>query len=681
MKIDAVTRGIVIASTVAAALAEVYLATEYAPQILWIALIGFAILLAIGSRVRQIALPLLLAATYVAPVLLLIFNDGQKFSLDIVWLLPLLGLILSGRDLLRWSLPLRWQWPLVTWALIVSVAWPIVFLREADFRLWILPLERVSNTSIGISPWQVGENVAYFVLAHNAGILFIDALFRWYAGAYDRFRREVATPLALMAAIAALVAVYQGFVDLSFLNSHFWTYMIRASGTLADPNKLGSVAAFWTIGAIVLARRLPKPWPAAITVIATVLGITAVWLCGSRTGLAALAISIVIAMIEAVRGWRAGRAPLNLRRVVISAAAVLLLGVGLVFVLQKASTHTIVQRGALFYVPFYGDHTLRQTANEWLWERFGYGPAAIEMIKEHPIDGIGIGVFHSQATDFGKLAGYAIPQPDNAQNWFRHTFAELGLLGSVPVMWWCVVFIMLMFTRPRGDGVAFGMIRGVLIGFGFASMFGMPSQAMAITLTFWVFAFWLFQEGTGAGDTGAGIREPGAGIRDQGTAWSRTEVIAAAMLIAVHFGATTIDAFGDLRPRERAQRFNWYYRYGYVQPDDVEKDPGGNPVGRRWTMKQSLAVIPVKGKVLKFAAWVDHPDADVKPVHTQVWADSVLVYEGNLKRTPLFLDIPATPGKQFMILETKIDRLFRPSDSGRRDRRELGLSIRDWVWE
>src|SRR5678816_2152883 len=96
MKIDAVTRGIVIVSTAAAALVEVYLATEHAPPILWIALIGFAILLAIGSRVRPIALPVVLAATYLAPALLLIFNDGQDFSLDIVWLLPLLGLMLSG---------------------------------------------------------------------------------------------------------------------------------------------------------------------------------------------------------------------------------------------------------------------------------------------------------------------------------------------------------------------------------------------------------------------------------------------------------------------------------------------------------------------------------------------------------------------------------------------------------
>ena len=35
--------------------------------------------------------------------------------------------------------------------------------------------------------------------------------------------------------------------------------MIRASGTLGDPNKLGAVAAFWTVGAIVLAAGCRSP--------------------------------------------------------------------------------------------------------------------------------------------------------------------------------------------------------------------------------------------------------------------------------------------------------------------------------------------------------------------------------------------------------------------------------------
>ena len=110
------------------------------------------------------------------------------------------------------------------------------------------------------------------------------------------------------AGIAAPVAVYQGFFDLGFLNTGFWEYMIRASGTLADPNKLGAVAGFWTVGALVVARRAERPWNVAIAVAGLVLGITAAWLSGSRTGLAAVGISVMIAAFEAVR-WVEARCP------------------------------------------------------------------------------------------------------------------------------------------------------------------------------------------------------------------------------------------------------------------------------------------------------------------------------------------------------------------------------------
>jgi O-antigen ligase len=610
--------------------------------------------------------------------ILLVINDGENFSLDTIWLLPLLGLVLSGPGVFDWSLPRRWHWPLITWAMIVSIAWPIVFLREADFALWILPLPRVSNTSIGIGPWEVGLNVTYIALAHNAGILFVDALCRWFSRDRDRFRRELLAPFAVAWAIACAVAFYQGFVDLSFLNRPFWTYMIRASGTLADPNKLGAVTAFWTIGVVAIARRMTRPWSTAITVAALAIGIGAVWLCGSRTGLAAVAVSVAIAAWEALAHWRSTRssAPINVTRVLVMGAAAMLIAVAMVALLKNASTHTVIARGSWTYIPFYGDKGIKASVNELLWERFGYGPAAIEMIKEHPIDGIGVGTFHALSTDFGKVAGYTIPQADNAQNWWRHHLAELGLVGSLPLLAWCWVCGALMFARRRaGDRLSIGLLRGVLIGFAVASMFGMPAQSIAIVMTFWTFAFWLWLEQMPASDAPPAWE------------WPKKSLIAAAVLIAVHAGMTTADALGDLRPYNRAQRWDWYYRYGFHTNDndgtDLEPDPGGNPIGRRWTMKDSLAVIKVKGRVLKFVAWIDHPDADAKPVHARVWADSKLVYEGDLTRAPLMLDIPATPDKMHMVIETSVDRTWRPSDSatGSRDTRDLGLSIRDWTWQ
>src|SRR4029453_7220267 len=237
--------------------------------------------------------------------------------------------------------PRRWQWPLITWAMIVSIAWPIVFLREADFALWILPLARVSNTSIGIAPAEVGLNVVYIALAHNAGILFVDALYRWFNHDRDRFRLEVLAPFALAAAAACAVAFYQGFIDLGFLNPPFRTYMIRASGTLPDPNKPGAVTAFWTIGAVVLARRMARPWSTVVAIPALALGIGAGWLCGARTGLAAVGVSVAIAAWEGFAHWRSTRSSsrLNVRRVLVMGAAAVVIAVAMIVLLRGASTH------------------------------------------------------------------------------------------------------------------------------------------------------------------------------------------------------------------------------------------------------------------------------------------------------------------------------------------------------
>ncbi len=667
-------RGVIIASTVVAALVEAHLAAWASREVFWIAAAGFVGLVAAGHRLRPFALPAIMPLLYVMPAIFHVWLGYKDFSYDAIWILPLLGLVLSGPAPLQWSLPLRWQWPLVTWAAIVSITWPIVFLRESDFALWILPLERVSNSSDGIGPWQAVLNVTYFVLLHNTGILWVDALCRWFGERRERFHCEVLAPLAIAAAASSVVAIYQGFVDLTFLNTGFWAYMIRAGGTLGDPNKLGAVAAFWTIGGIVLARRLGGSRGLILGGIGTQLGVAAVWLSGSRTGLAALLVGLVVAVLEAVRAWRASsQARLSPGRAAAIAGGVLAVAVVLIVALRFSSTHTIAARGTLGYLPFYGDRGIAASANELLWERFGYGPAAIQMVKDHPIDGVGSGEFPTVVHDFAALRGYtgedAIPS-DNAQNWFRHNLAELGIAGALPSLWWCVLLGYLLFARaPTADRLSFGLLRGVVIGFGVASVFGMPGQSMAVVVTLWTFIFWLLAERDGAA--------PGPSILQS---WTRGATITAFVLIAVHAATTIVDARDDLRPRNRSMRFGWFYKYGMSEP---EPDPGGNPVQRRWTiMPKSLAVVPVSGKVLKFVAWIDHPDGDERPVKTKVWADGTLVFNGEITRSaPLLLDIPATPGRSHMILETGIDRTWAPRDYGQRDRRALGLSIRDWVWQ
>ena len=192
---------------------------------------------------------------------------GRGYGLDVIWILPLLGLIALRPGTARASgrCRQRWRWPLITWAAIVAIAWPIVFCAKPTSRSGSCRSQRVSNTSIGIGPWEVDQNVAYFAIGHLLGILWIDALCRWYRRRSPRASgAKCWRPAGGRGASPPRSSIYQGFFDLGFLNEGFWEYMIRASGTLGDPNKLGAVAGFWTIGAIVFARRMPRPWSAVI---------------------------------------------------------------------------------------------------------------------------------------------------------------------------------------------------------------------------------------------------------------------------------------------------------------------------------------------------------------------------------------------------------------------------------
>ena len=668
------TKGVVIASTLAAAFVQLYLATRLIyPQLIVATAAVFVVVFVVAAWRPGPATAVLLAASYLAPAAYVVWPGFENYGFEILWSLPLLGLAVSGRDAWRWHLPARWRWPLVSWALIVAASWPFVFLREVDFYLGILPLPGVANTSIGITPWDAVTAVTYWTLVHNIGLLWFDRLFGWYANGpavrLDAFRSTVLLPLGLAIAVACLVGGYQAFVDLRFANPHLWPHMGRASGTLGDANTFGMIAAFWGPAAVVLVRRWPAPWSIVAGVGGVALAMMGVLTSGSRTALIAISIGLAAIVLESVMAWRRADSVSrpSIKRLAPVVAGVLVLAAAVLVVARGSSITSVVDRGSLKYIPVIGEIPVSEAARELLWERFGYGTAAVLMLKEHPVAGVGVGSFHTLVHDFAKAASGKDIVPDNAQNWYRHHLAELGLLGSLPWLAWCVVFGFTLFSPTTGtaDRFSIGVLRGALVAFGVISLLGMPGQSLPVVLTFWTFAFWF-----------ACLKGVPA---TPSTPWSTVGWSATLAVVVLHAAVTFADARGDLRPRNRSMRFGWEYQYGL---GNVEFGADGKPERRTSRDYRSLAVNPVQGKLLKFVAWIDHPDGDEHPVHVRVWADSRLVQETELKRSAaIFLDIPATPGRTHMVIETEISRLWRPKDLGRNDPRTLGLSIRDWVWE
>lgn len=670
------TKSVVIVSTLVAAFTQLYLATRLLyPQLFFIISIAFAAAVVVGQWQPGRGVSVVLAASYVAPAAYVIWAGFENYPFEIIWALPLLGLIVSGREAWRWHLPSQWCWPLVAWALVVAVSWPLVFLREVDFDPRILPFPGVANTSIGITPWDAVTGVAYWTLVHNIGLLWFDRLFGWYGGGTQgesaarlpAFRRSVLTPLAVAGTIACGVAAYQAFVDIRFLNPHLWPHMQRASGTLGDANLLGILAALWGLAAVAFAQQWRAPWSTVGGVGGVTVAMIGVLTSGSRSALIAICLGLAILGLEGVMAWRRADPSLRppLRRLLPIGGGALVIAAVALMILGGSAITSVVGRGSLNYIPGFG-LPFGQIAYDLLWDRYTYGPAAVLMITEHPLAGVGVGAFHTLVPDFGMAASGIPIVPDNAQSWYRHHLAELGLIGSLPWIAWCGLLTYALFSRTHGTGDRFsiGVLRGALVAFGVISLLGVPGQSLPVALTFWTLVFW-FASLKGIVPAPPAVWPP--------VTWGVTLA-----LVAVHATITLAAARGELLPRNRSMRFGWDYRYGISNP---EVSPDGSP-GRRWTELRSLTVVPVKGKVLKFVAWVDHPDADERPVHTRVWADQRLVYDDGLKRSAaIFLDLQPAPGQTHIIIETEISRMWSPTEFGRSDRRILGLSVRDWTWE
>jgi hypothetical protein len=97
-----------------------------------------------------------------------------------------------------------------------------------------------------------------------------------------------------------------------------------------------------------------------------------------------------IAVVEALRWLK-----LDVRKLAMAGVAALLIGAAMILVLQNASTHTIVQRGTLGYLPFIGDRGIGASANELLWDSLWLRPGGDPDDQGTAARSVGVGMFHT----------------------------------------------------------------------------------------------------------------------------------------------------------------------------------------------------------------------------------------------------------------------------------------------
>lgn len=608
----------------------------------------------------EAAAAVVMVFAYVFPAAIIMTYGRFYTEYGVIWMAALLGALAPRSVRAGWALPPRWRAPLILWALTVALAWPVVVLREIDFVPATLSEPRLASSVSGGFP----QEAAIFVLNTSAtlgiGILWFDWLFLTFGYDVRRFRRWIPGALAASWLVAVAVAGYQLFGDLQFLTAGIFATMGRATSTMGDANAFGMVAA--VSGAVVVAWLLSsgdvRHWLLAIA--AVVMSWIGLWASGSRTAFAA-GVVILGSLVWSARP-HSRQAPTVSRASLIAVVGAVVLLIGLGASIRLPAIGPIERlRDSL---PSPTVESISAFAKE-MWNRNNYGAVATIMIREHPMVGVGPGSFYILLPDYSSAVGspFLIPR-DNAQNWYRHQFAEFGLLGSIGWISWTVMFgwfVLVCVTSPR-ERLSVGVLKGALVALALVSLVGMPTQNTAVAMTLWTLAYWV-----------SALAVPGQVAPSDHVTLGKGVWVGIIAVLCLFIGGTVYAAQHELRVARRAARADWRYSYGFYAPEQ-----GADGREFRWARQRAVVVLPATTSWMRLTVAVNHSDLARKPVDVHVWCDERVVLTATLRTPePITEYVQLPDGDRRIVLETWVSRVVRPRDFGGADPRELGLMV-EW---
>jgi hypothetical protein len=283
------------------------------------------------------------------------------------------------------------------------------------------------------------------------------------------------------------------------------------------------------------------------------------------------------------------------------------------------------------------------------------------MIREHPLTGVGVGAYHVLAPDYWRIeANNALPF-DNAQNWWRHQTAELGLLGAIPILAWSVLLAWRVIGgRSRSDRAAGITVRGLLLGVGVSSFLGMPTQNPVVLLWFFFLAAWLTQLADDRGLRWAASRR-----------WTAIASIIMLLSAVGYAAGHAVLGRGSLSVVERAKRSNRDFVSGAHAPESM---PSGGEF--RWTGRQSHFVWGAKTRWVVVRLWALHPDIASRPVRLTLSTPCQVVFDEDLHSTDsVSIGLQLPEGLRALEGSVRVSRTWKPSAFGTDDLRELGAGL------
>ena len=595
----------------------------------------------------------------------LVFNRFNLFVLALL-LLIIIKFILPGHGNAREIKIFQYILIIYGFWIIIASAIHYVALRSLDPFTYITI--NTQNALWGL--WTLKDTAIIYLMFP---LLFLTALHLFMAN-HEKEKMLFILPVLIIPSL--VLALYQGMVDIAFLNHPYFIDLHRVSGLDTDANGFG-ISLVLLFALCVMAILVSRyRWKKLFFILLAVILLWCMLLSGSLTGLAG--VIIFAAVLPWVLAW-ASNTELKKRHFIMLLGPVII--VMMIVILpagKKISPFPVVtERLSDAYVDFHkgGIEKIAKKSS-----RSKLGLQAYRLTKLSPLSGWAPGGYYRNARNmwYRSRSTYYIP-PDNANNHYLQMSSELGLAGlsfnillHLFPLW--MVFCIQKKIQDRDERLLIGIAALTVVIILFLFITGPHTMAMSVLWILVVLLAVLFVTALKYGYT----------IRPFTIRFLFGSI---ALLSVLFFYGTYENAFGQNGYILRQQADWWPYQYmKNCYPEERIQE------GKlRWCRKDAVLQIPLfktmaERITLKICAY--HPEIGSNPVIVKYGGKQGAVNEIVLKdQSWQTIDIPLSKDNIFVfnnpygdiinyfILSLDVSRTWVPQKWGvSDDTRELGVA-------
>lgn len=466
--------------------------------------------------------------------------------------------------------------------------------------------------------------------------------------------------------IFTIVGFYQYFFDPGFGNTGQWAYN-RINATFTDPNSLGSyIVILFPIYIVMII--FYKRWHLRtlfILLLSTFLIIAG--FCGSRSSLLGIILSLfaffIIGLTKLIRVIviKSGSSQ-KLKRLFTILAVILLIIIVLfcsIFIsfcskrielkdIYRPETNIALANRVLNTIwmsyNVYRQKGIIEGLNSISSERFVLWDQSLEMFKDFPISGVGVGAFVIELPDYYIRNYGEVKTVDFVGNYYLQILSELGIVGLFLILFIFYFIIRKVFDyfrdlkRSKKINRDDWLLTGLFISF--ISMviiliLGPHTNFNEIQLTFWLVIGLMItyirikdrEYGKVTGGDPVGILEnkkdnnisrvlPGTAGN---TGFSLTQRISFIAIILIFTGSFLNNSFSSLSINGKQDIYSWENNYGFYDDELIDGKK------YRWTNIDASEVIKKEGRIMIIPLRAGNPDIYEDDIFVRLYIDNSLV--------------------------------------------------------